>query len=47
LSYTSGIGDELEGRLHRRSKAGFFVLIHARVRPLTYREPMRLERSVL
>jgi hypothetical protein len=25
----------------RRSKFGFFVFNHARVRPLTYREPMR------
>jgi hypothetical protein len=27
----------------RRSKFGFFVLSHARVRPLTYREPTRFE----
>ena len=26
-----------------RSKFGFFVFNHARVRPLTYREPMRFE----
>jgi hypothetical protein len=28
---------------HRRSKSGFFVLSHARVRPLTYGEPSRFE----
>src|SRR4051794_16505904 len=26
---------------HRRSKRGFFVFSQARVRPLTYREPIR------
>jgi hypothetical protein len=28
---------------HRRSKCRFFVFNHARVLPLTYREPMRFE----
>ena len=28
---------------HPRSKLRFFVFSHARVRPLTYREPMRFE----
>ena len=28
---------------HRRSNAGFSVFSHARVRPLTYRDPVRFE----
>jgi hypothetical protein len=31
---------------HRRSKFGFFVFNHARVLPLTYREPMRFEMPI-
>ena len=31
---------------HLRSKFGFLVFSHARVRPLTYREPMRFAPSI-
>jgi hypothetical protein len=30
-------------RAHDRSKFGFFVFSHARVRPLTYHEPIRFK----
>src|SRR4051812_44617460 len=37
--------EQLKGNIehYRRSKFGFLVFSHARVRPLTYREPMRFE----